>query len=192
MDGRKKRYVKDVLDRSGEEHAGDLRRSELNDLEHDMSQRFRGQIWKRETCWKSNQNIVMNEEFVKNFVMNEEFVKNIVMNEEFVKNIGMNAKIDPKVVLEHSIFKICGWNNFHPSNQILLEEFMDESEPWLLICKHYAQPTHTSHARTREFFSCGARLESSSQVSCVSHRNTSFLTCSTACRMRFRCCFFHN
>ena len=42
-------------------------------------------------------------------------------------------KIDPKVVMDLSIFKIGGWNSLHPSNQKLLEEFMDENEPWLLI-----------------------------------------------------------
>ena len=46
--------------------------------------------WK---TWKSNQNIVMNEEFVRNGVMSEKFVKNFVMN----------AKIDPKVVMDLSI-----------------------------------------------------------------------------------------
>ena len=32
-------------------------------------------------------------------------------------------------------------------------------------CKHYTQPTHTSHARTLDFFSRSSRLESSSQDS---------------------------
>ena len=30
-------------------------------------------------------------------------------------------------------------------------------------CQHYTKPTHTSHSRTRDFFSRGSRLESSSQ-----------------------------
>ena len=77
-------------------------------------------IWK---TWKSNQNIVMNEEFVRNGVMSEKFVKNFVMN----------AKIDPKVVMDLSILKIGGWNSLQPINQNLLEEFIDENEPWLLI-----------------------------------------------------------
>ena len=34
--------------------------------------------------------------------------------------------------MDLSIFKIGGWNNLQPRNQILLEEFIDESEPWLL------------------------------------------------------------
>ena len=73
--------------------------------------------------WKSNQKIVMNEELVQNGVMNEELVQNGVMN----------AKIDPKVVMDRSIFKIDGWNSLQPSNQKLLDEFIDENEPWLLI-----------------------------------------------------------
>ena len=59
-------------------------------------------------------------------------VKNIVMDEELVKNSVMNTKIDPKVVMDLSIIKIGGWNNFQPSNHHLLE-FIDENEPWLLI-----------------------------------------------------------
>ena len=65
--------------------------------------------------------------------MNEEFVKNIVMNEDFVKNSVMNGNIDPKVVMERSTFNIDGWNSVQPSNQHLLEYFVDENEPWLLI-----------------------------------------------------------
>ena len=45
----------------------------------------------------------------------------------------MNAKIDPKVVMDLSIFSIGGWNSLQPINQKLLEEFIDENEPWLLI-----------------------------------------------------------
>ena len=53
------------------------------------------------------------------------------MNEEFGKNSAMNAKIDPKVVMDLSIFKFGGWNSLQPINQKLLEEFIDENEPWL-------------------------------------------------------------
>ena len=42
-------------------------------------------------------------------------------------------KFDPKVVMFLSIFKIGGWNSLQPGNQKLLEEFIDENEPWLLI-----------------------------------------------------------
>ena len=50
-----------------------------------------------------------------------------------MKNFVMNAKIDPKVVMDRSIFKIGGWNSLQPINQNLLEEFVDENEPWLMI-----------------------------------------------------------
>ena len=76
---------------------------------------------------------VMNEELVQNSVLNGEFVQNGVMNQKFVKNFVMNAKIDPKVVMELSIFYTGGWNSFQPISQKLLEEFIDENEPWLLI-----------------------------------------------------------
>ena len=45
----------------------------------------------------------------------------------------MDAQIDPKVVMDLSIFKNGGWNSLQPSNQILVEEFIDKNEPWLLI-----------------------------------------------------------
>ena len=65
--------------------------------------------------------------------MNEELVQNGVMNEKFVKNSVMNAEIDPKVVMDLSIFQIGGWNSLQPINPNLLEEFIDVNEPWLLI-----------------------------------------------------------
>ena len=66
-------------------------------------------------------------------VKDEELVQNDVMDGKFVKNSVMNAKIDPKVVMDRSIFKIGGWKSLQPINQNLLEEFIDENEPWLLI-----------------------------------------------------------
>ena len=50
-----------------------------------------------------------------------------------MKNFVTNAKIDPKVVMDLSIFQIGGWNSVQPSDRKLLEEFIDENEPWLLI-----------------------------------------------------------
>ena len=47
--------------------------------------------------------------------------QNIVMNEELVKNSAMNVKINPKVAVALSIFKIGGWNHLQPTNQYLLE-----------------------------------------------------------------------
>ena len=35
-----------------------------------------------------------------------------MMNEKFVKTSVMNKKIDPKVVMELSTFRIGGWHNF--------------------------------------------------------------------------------
>ena len=75
----------------------------------------------------------MSEELVQKGVMNEELIQNVVMIEKFVRNFVMNAKIDPKVVMDLSIFKIGGWNSLQPTNQNLLEEFIDENEPWSLI-----------------------------------------------------------
>ena len=65
--------------------------------------------------------------------MTEELVQNGGMNEKFVKNFEMNAKIDPKVVMDLSIIKVGGWNSLPPISQELVEEFIDENEPWLLI-----------------------------------------------------------
>ena len=49
---------------------------------------------------------------------------------------------------------------------------------WCAECKHHTQTTHTSHARVRDFFLAWLKaqgVESSSQVSCVSHQNNSFI-----------------
>ena len=64
--------------------------------------------------------------------MDEELVQNVVMDEEFVKNSVMNAKIDSKVVMDLSISKLGGWNILQPCNRKLLEECIEENEPWLL------------------------------------------------------------
>ena len=53
--------------------------------------------------------------------MNEEVVQNSVMTGKFVKSFVMNAKIDPKVVMDLSIFQIGRWNSLQPSNQQVLE-----------------------------------------------------------------------
>ena len=54
------------------------------------------------------------------------------MDETFVKNFVMDAKLDPKVVMDLSIFKIGEWNILQPSNRISLEEFIDGNELWLM------------------------------------------------------------
>ena len=60
------------------------------------------------------------------------------------------------------------------------------------IRKHHIKPTHTSHSRTRDSFSRGSRLESSSPQESQCLKRQSFFTSSTACRTRPRCCFLHN
>ena len=67
------------------------------------------------------------KKLVQNNVMNED------MDGKFAKSFVMTAKIVPKVVMDLSIFKIGGWNSLQLINQNLLEEFIDEKEPWLLI-----------------------------------------------------------
>ena len=62
--------------------------------------------------------------------VNEELVQK---NEKFVKNSAMNAQIDPKVVMDLSMFKNGGLNSLQPRNQTMIEDFLDENEPWLLI-----------------------------------------------------------
>ena len=111
MDGRKSRYTKEVLDWYREEDARDLGRSELNELVESMTcfNPLEGEFWKSEKSRKKCGNVV----------------HNIVMNEKFVKDSVMNAKIDPKVVMVLSIFKICAWNNLQPSNRHLLDECID-------------------------------------------------------------------
>ena len=111
MDGRRTRFIKDVLDCHREEDAGHLRRNELNERVENMTARnsLEVKIWQNETSWKSenrNKNIAMTEEFEKNFVMNENIVKNIVMK----------AKINPKVVMDLLFFKIGGWNSLQASS----------------------------------------------------------------------------
>ena len=63
----------------------------------------------------------------------KKLVQNVVMIEELVQNDVMDAKIEPKVVMDLSIFNIGGWNSLEPINQNLLEEFIDENKPWLFF-----------------------------------------------------------
>ena len=92
MDGRESRCIKEVLDWYRDEDAGDLSRSELNELVESTTSlnALEAKSEKSEKNEKSNQNIAMNEKIVKSSVM--------------------DAKIDPKVVMDLSIFKIGGWN----------------------------------------------------------------------------------
>ena len=105
MDGRKSRFIGEVLDWYRGEDAGDLKRSEVNELVENLACLNALE----ETSWKSNQ-VVTDEKSGKtwksnqNSVLNEELVQNVVMNEQVVKNFVLNAKIDPKVVMDLSIF----------------------------------------------------------------------------------------
>ena len=93
--------------------------------------------------WKSDQKvvrddkitlkIVMDEELVQNDAMDEELVRNGVMDGIFVKNFVMDVKIDPKVVMDLSKFKVGGWNSLQPINLNLLDKFIDENKRCLLI-----------------------------------------------------------
>ena len=84
------------------EDAGDLKRSELNELVENLAclNALEGKIW------KSDQKVVMDDKINPKIVMDEEMVQNDVMDGKFVKNFVMDAKIDPKVVIDLSIFKI--------------------------------------------------------------------------------------
>ena len=74
MAGRKSRYIGEVLEWYREEDAGDLKRSELNELVQNLTclNAFEGKIW------KSNQKVATDEELVQNDVMDGQFVKNLV------------------------------------------------------------------------------------------------------------------
>ena len=129
MDGRKSRYIGEVLNWYRAEGAGGLKRSEVNELVENLTclNTLEGKIWEinpkiltDEKCgktWKSNQKIVMDDKISPKIVMDEELVQNNVMDEELVQNFVIDAKIDPKVVMVLSIFKIGGWNSLQPINQ---------------------------------------------------------------------------
>ena len=68
------------------------------------------------------------KKLVQKIVMDEELVQSGAMDEKFVKNSVMGAKIDPRVVMDLSVFKIGGWNILQPSNRKLSDESMNENE----------------------------------------------------------------
>ena len=67
MDGRKSRHIGEVLEWYRGEDAGDLKRSELNELVENLAC-LNALEWK---IWKSDQKIVMDDELVRNDVMDE-------------------------------------------------------------------------------------------------------------------------
>ena len=101
MDGRESRYIKEVLAWYREEDTGDSKKSELNELVESMTCRNALEV----KSWKCNQNIVMDEEFVKHSVTNEEFVESSVMD----------AKIDSKVVMDLPFSKLAGGTIYSPA-----------------------------------------------------------------------------
>ena len=129
MDGGKSRYIREVLEWYGGEHAGDLKRSELNEsVENMICLNPSGR-----KIWKRNLKIVMDDEIHQKIVMDGKLGQNVVMDGKFVKNFVRDAKIDPKVVMDLSIFKIGGWNSLQPIYQNSMEDFIEKNEPWLLI-----------------------------------------------------------
>ena len=89
------------MERYRGEDAGDLKRSELNELFENLTCLNALEV----KFWKSDQKTVMDEELVQNDVMDEKMVQNGVMDGKFVKTFVMDAKIDSKVVMDLSIFK---------------------------------------------------------------------------------------
>ena len=104
--GRRSRYIGEELERYRGEDAGDLKRSELDELvenwtclnapgrtffkQNNLKIRMdekSWKTWKGWKTWKSNQKIVMEEELVQNGVMDEEFVQNGVMVKKDVKKL---------------------------------------------------------------------------------------------------------
>ena len=132
MDGRKSRYIGEVLEWYRGEDAGDHKRSELNEL-NELVQNLTCFNALERNIWKSDQKVVTDDKINQNDVMDEEVVQNDVMDGKFVRNFVMDDIVDPKVVMGLSKFKISGWISLQPINQNLLEEFIDKNKPWLLI-----------------------------------------------------------
>ena len=82
MDGRKSRYIGEVLEWYRGEDAGDLKRSELNELVENLT------CLKalEEKNWKSNQKVVMDVKINQKIVMDKELIQNDVMDEELVQH----------------------------------------------------------------------------------------------------------
>ena len=115
MDGRKSRYIGEVLDWYRGADAGDLKKSALNELVENLTclNALEGKIWKSNQkvvtdekswkFWKIDQKIAMNEELFQNSVMDEELVQNGVMD------LSIYIKLVGGTVCNPSI-KIC-WRN---------------------------------------------------------------------------------
>ena len=77
MDGRKSRYIGEVLEWSRREDAGDLKRSELDELVENLTclNAFEGKIW------KSDQKVLMCEKINPKILMHEKIHSKIAMDE---------------------------------------------------------------------------------------------------------------
>ena len=73
----------------------------------------------------------------------------------------MDAKIDPNVVVDLSIFKIGGWNSVQLGYLNLLEEFVDENEPWWLIGIPNRDPFLVTQYLERHFASSDQHVKES-------------------------------
>ena len=78
MDGRKSRYIGEVLEWCRGEDAGDLKRSELNELVENLTCFNALEV----KLWKSDQKVVMDDKISQKIVMDEELVQNDVMDEK--------------------------------------------------------------------------------------------------------------
>ena len=78
MDGRKSRYIGEVLEWCRGEDTGDLKRSELNELVEKLTclNALEGKLW------KSDRKVVMDDKISREIVMDEELVQNDVMGEK--------------------------------------------------------------------------------------------------------------
>ena len=77
------------------------------------------------------------------------FVKNIVRDEKIVKNIVKNAQTDPNVEMYPSNLKLVDGTISSPSNQSLMDEFLDENEPWLSVGIPNRDPFFVTHYMER-------------------------------------------
>ena len=100
---------------------------------------FAGKSEKSSKTWKSNEQIVMNEELVQKIVM--------------------KAKIDQKVVMDLSMFLIGGWYILQPINQKMLVFFFDENELWFLIGIPSREPLFVTHYSGRHSVSSNLHMK---------------------------------
>ena len=89
--------------------------------------------------WKSNQNIVMDEELVENVAMGEKSVKNFVMG----------ANFDPKVEMDLSIFEIGGWKNCNSVTESCWENSLRKRQLKHCLLDFFKAENHFPRCTTR-------------------------------------------